>query len=488
MTGADSAWTDPDQMPCEAGPAEAFSSRLAPVGERPLVNDIDAGSGPDSISVAEVFDSVCCGWPEPPTSQEFHKAVRAAEPDARQKLIIWTWIDEAPVLSWVSAWRERAYSWRMLARAARNCGNDTYPRLRILNTFAERPELIPDDAVPWLERRPDVPGWEETLKPWADGSETEEPRVKLPEPAKGLWKETADGVEEYLAEHLNGYDGWEIGGGTVLAARWGHRGSTDIDEKVKPGSGLEALKSKTTRKAETPFKEAMRRFGAIRFGGRRPNRLTVVFPQGRIDITEGTSPIEYAWKEEQVDHRTAKVSFTSRILAGKMARWDRSPTRDVFDMAVAAQTDPRSLETALNRIPAAERERASTGWTARRNFHRENARRVLMNVADEWQETADDPVGAAVAACWTRAYRRVEVETTTDRIRVEIVCNDGIRRELSQKTGEALELEKWLKTSGVEDYARIVGSRNHLAEIARARRQAEETPRQRSRNRGRRAP
>lgn len=304
--------------------------------------------------------------------------------------------------------------------------------------------------------------------------------MKLPEPAKGLWKETAIGVEEYLEEHLNGYDGWELGGGTVLAARWGHRGSTDIDVKVKPGSGLEALKSRTTRKAETPFKEAMRRLGAIRFGGRRPNRLTVVFPQGRIDITEGTSPIEYAWKEEQVDHRTAKVSFTSRILAGKMARWDRSPTRDVFDMAVAARTDPRSLETALNRIPAAERERALAGWIARRTFHRENARRVLMNVADEWKETAEAPVDAAVEACRTRVYRRVEVETTTDRIRVEIVCNDGTRREFLQKTTEALELEKWLKTSGVEDYAQIVGSRNLLSEIARARRQAEGTLPQRS--------
>ena len=163
MTGIDGTWTDPDQLPCEAGPAEAFSSQLAPVEAPQPVNDIDAGVGPNSISVAEVFDSVCCGWPEPPTSQEFHEAVRVAEPDERQKLIIWTWIDEAPVLSWVSAWQERAYSWRMLAQAARNCGNNTYPRLRILNTFAERQELIPDDAVPWLERRPEVPGWEETL-------------------------------------------------------------------------------------------------------------------------------------------------------------------------------------------------------------------------------------------------------------------------------------------------------------------------------------
>ena len=156
--------TDPDRRPCEIGPLEAFSDEIAPEEFRrepyrrtERIGIVENGIKEESAAVRSVFYSRCCGWAKPPTSEEFYRAVRNPTPTEREKAVIWTWIDEAPIQCWMAAWREGAYSWRMLARAFKLSGNDAYERMRILNTFAARPELIDEDWLPWLEKRPEVP-------------------------------------------------------------------------------------------------------------------------------------------------------------------------------------------------------------------------------------------------------------------------------------------------------------------------------------------
>lgn len=156
--------TDPDRRSCQVGPPEAFSDEIAPEKYRrePYRSTEDQGITAngvfeESASVKAVLGSRCCGWTQEPTSEEFYDAVRSPEPTTRQKAIIWTWIDEAPMECFIGAWRDGAYSWRMLARAFCACGNDCYERMRILNTFAARPELIEPDWFPWQQRRPTIP-------------------------------------------------------------------------------------------------------------------------------------------------------------------------------------------------------------------------------------------------------------------------------------------------------------------------------------------
>lgn len=163
--------SDPDRMPCEVGPLEAFSDELAPDGlanvEPPKEQKsiISRGIGADSANVHSVFDSRCCGWLEPPTPGELYDAVRTAEPTERQKQIVWVWLDEAPVAAWIGAWRDRVYSWRMLARAAKLCGNKSYNKLRVLNTFTIHPELVPEEWLPWIETRREISGRGRRLQP-----------------------------------------------------------------------------------------------------------------------------------------------------------------------------------------------------------------------------------------------------------------------------------------------------------------------------------
>ena len=46
------------------------------------------------------------------------------------------------------AWVEQAYSWRMLARAVKTTRYRGYDRIRMLNSYTERPELVPANGFP----------------------------------------------------------------------------------------------------------------------------------------------------------------------------------------------------------------------------------------------------------------------------------------------------------------------------------------------------
>lgn len=140
--------------PCSVAPLEAFSDEIADdkaaerFHQRPC-----PGKGPDSEGVAFVFDSNCCGWETPPTSAEFYEALRAETPNTRQRTILGTWILEATIGDWLRAWAEQVYSWRMLARAVMVAGPPVYHKIRILNTYAKRQDLVPADALP-VDRMP----------------------------------------------------------------------------------------------------------------------------------------------------------------------------------------------------------------------------------------------------------------------------------------------------------------------------------------------
>ena len=64
-------------------------------------------------------------------------------------------------------------------------------------------------------------------------------QLKLPEPASGLWKRIRTTVHELGGRRRPDQEiEPHIGGGTTLAARWGHRTSTDIDITLPGDPGL----------------------------------------------------------------------------------------------------------------------------------------------------------------------------------------------------------------------------------------------------------
>lgn len=108
-------------------------------------------------------------------------------------------------------------------------------------------------------------------------------RLTLPAPARGLWAQTAAELHRLLKRLPTRAEGYGIGGGTVLAARWNHRKSTDIDLTVPEGCGLNIM----TRKHSAVIRDRMKRLGS-----EEPllteRHYRIEFRKGTIEIrTEG---------------------------------------------------------------------------------------------------------------------------------------------------------------------------------------------------------
>lgn len=65
--------------------------------------------------------------------------------------------------------------------------------------------------------------------------------LTLPRPALALWRRTRDTLLAARSGLDDEADGWRLGGGTLLAARWDHRVSTDIDLTVAEASERDVL-------------------------------------------------------------------------------------------------------------------------------------------------------------------------------------------------------------------------------------------------------
>ena len=82
--------------------------------------------------------------------------------------------------------------------------------------------------------------------------------LRLPEPAGSLHARTRDLLDAWLPEVMPPDGVWAIGGGTMLAARWKHRKSMDLDIALPSQSGLSALSPAWNRE----FTDGMAALGA----------------------------------------------------------------------------------------------------------------------------------------------------------------------------------------------------------------------------------
>lgn len=233
---------DPNWFPCEVAPLEAFSDELAEDGLGAWAQpEFVVETGRESSTVNLVFMSRCCGYQDPPTAGELYEAMRRDKPTERDLQILRAWIVEATERQWLLAWTEQAYSWRMLARAVKLSSEPCWTRIRNLNTFTIKPELVPREWRPI------------TLM---------EHLETLPEPTGRMWTRLRDPLADAIRERIHDFAGWRLSGGTILAIQWEHRESTDIDLKCGPKTGLALLNPRR----DPTFDEQMRRLGC---GGAR---------------------------------------------------------------------------------------------------------------------------------------------------------------------------------------------------------------------------
>ena len=163
-------------------------------------------------------------------------------------------------------------------------------------------------------------------------------RLWIPANALKLYEKVAKGAEEGLCDPKTCL----LGGGTILAARWRHRTSTDIDifwhaERWTAKQEQQAIKTWLARSEENPK--------ATRLS---PGVNKVEWKIGDTDFI-ASNAIEQETGRSTVVGTRLEACTTAEILAGKIYGRALIPYRDVFDAAVAVLKEPGELRKALEK-------------------------------------------------------------------------------------------------------------------------------------------
>ena len=141
-----------------------------------------------------------------------------------------------------------------------------------------------------------------------------------------------------------------LGGGTVLAARWHHRQSTDLDFFVRQSTFAE-----TIARRESDLRDVLRE---VAFGLTvTPHHMQCVVRDTSVEISVSVTGHETAIVPETSDEAGYGIATqtTTAILVGKMAgrmmRQGRATARDIYDLCVAERMDRDALLAAAATVP-----------------------------------------------------------------------------------------------------------------------------------------
>ena len=154
-----------------------------------------------------------------------------------------------------------------------------------------------------------------------------------------------------------GRDGCVLGGGTVLAARWCHHISTDIDlftDRERYTERVANRREEVTAALEALVAEAGE--GAVEV---ERGWLRVHFPEGPAAVLTIPRPtvrdayVQYVQGTEIPTESTAEI--LARKLQSRILDLGVFTDRDLYDLLVAGERDPEALRRVLASITKAER-------------------------------------------------------------------------------------------------------------------------------------
>ena len=236
--------------------------------------------------------------------------------------------------------------------------------------------------------------------------------ITLPKPARTLWQRAREVIHSLPAEDTGRIVVPHIGGGTLLAARWKHRLSADIDILL-PG------RNSLIRFAQDNDDNLARRLGGEP-EAQTGSRIKIAFEHGKLDISVLRPSPARAERQASVDGVGEMVLSSAQVLRGKLERVMKLPVRDVIDMTVAGKKDPGALATAANMLSRDAAGAVAELWRAadeefEKQLNEDNAVRSLNVPGGVNEKTLGT---AAAQALMDNRYRRLRVEVENDRLRI----------------------------------------------------------------------
>ena len=154
---------------------------------------------------------------------------------------------------------------------------------------------------------------------------------------------------------------YEIGGGTVLAARWQHRHSTDVDCFISEEAFRLVYEEKSS--SMLSLLEELEDNGVLQAKELHSRVLVMDFSDlGQLSLVAGNSLTRACQVQEYEVSTGIRLEPTAEILAKKIAfrvldgRWKQ---RDFFDLVVCSNIDPDAYKTALDVLT--ENEKSAVG-------------------------------------------------------------------------------------------------------------------------------
>ena len=238
-------------------------------------------------------------------------------------------------------------------------------------------------------------------------------RLALPDPARDIFLRTCLILDEHVTPHTPRAEGWRIGGGTILAARWRHRKSNDIDLLVEPGTETAFF-----RPASNP--ELTRLLTDVGATSLDFDRLSEIrFPTTRIEILAARPTPRLGHKNAIVDGHPATALASSQILTAKMLnRSLQPPVRDLYDFAIAERMDPRALAIAVNSLTPTEIMTRLLRWEVSKHDYAGDARIDIQDVPERYREIQEKPAEHAIRAIQATVYHRVRIRAGRKRATV----------------------------------------------------------------------
>ena len=274
--------------------------------------------------------------------------------------------------------------------------------------------------------------------------------MKLPEPARTLWTRHREAIE-HIASTPGAESRIMLGGGTLLAARWKHRESTDIDVLLPDRDNLNDARE------NGPLDLAAATGGEHKESSR--DRLKVELETGMLDVAAIKPQMPGLEERIDVEGRNETVLASAQILRGKFYRTDKGITRDAFDFAVAADKDPRALELAVNSLDMTETRIICHNLLASNDQMVDDASETLTGVPPEYQHHLKRIGDAAADAVLSHRYAQVRIRTTETGIRIETRTTNGNERTEDYAAGESVNT---LTQSGIAAYLSANSTLQHV--------------------------
>ena len=240
-----------------------------------------------------------------------------------------------------------------------------------------------------------------------DQKETE--HLALVEPAGALWKRIRDRLAELRqSEEGTAQQEWMMGGGSILAARWAHRTSTDIDLITSAQWQLRDLGASGTN----AFTRAMTALGG-KLKGFNDASIEMTFPdRQRLHIFRHQPTPALGHRRATIDGQAFIALSTTQILAGKLLhRSLRAPARDLYDIVLASEREPAGLHHAVNMLSPEMRANITLMWYVRQEKLERDARVTLKPISERNGLSIEraDLVNRAIEATEAAGYQQIRV-------------------------------------------------------------------------------